>query len=366
MNILGLAPAGTFSGFEKTFFQALIEKGATVNRNSVESPAFRLACAVAGWHPRKSQWGLRLNRNYHTSIRAFRLKSRIARKLVEAQMGSSDLVYQIGGLWNPECSSRIPLVLQVDYTSLLSKRRGSEWQRTPGRCQEFWIEQETRLFGDATKILTTTENARQSIINDYGISPNKITTVGAGVSAPYDQLDSERKPDYASRRILFVGKGYVGKGLDTLLEALPIVRKSIPDARLTVIGPNQTVTGSGVDYLGRISDRDQVRQKYYQHAVFCMPSRFEPLGQVFLEAMSCQLPCIGTNVDAMPELIQHNQTGYVIEPGDASQLSRHLISLLSNPADAARIGMAGFDRLRTQYTWPAVGNRIWDNLCQVA
>jgi glycosyltransferase involved in cell wall biosynthesis len=253
----------------------------------------------------------------------------------------------------------LPLILHVDYTSLLSKRRGSGWKRAAGREQDFWVTEERKLYRAATIVLTTTENARSSLIDDYGISPNHVVTVGAGVSAPYDRLEPARHPAYDSKRALFVGKGFLGKGLDTLLDAFRKVRTRIPDARLTIVGP-RTLPGSyeGVDLLGRISDRDQVRDLYYGHALFVMPSRFEPLGQVFLEAMSCQLPCIGTSLDAMPEMIDHGHTGYLIEAGDADALAQHISEILGSPTRARQLGQAAFRKLEADHTWPVVGKRI--------
>ncbi len=364
MKLLGLSPGKIFSGFEESFFNALRNIGDEITHIEVEIPWFKLLCTFSSFYPNKKKWGTRRDLHYHTSIIAFNQKSAFAQRKVEQLQEHADAIYQVGSLWNPVSDKvTIPLFLQVDYTSILSKRRNSEWKRKPGRPEQFWIEQEKILYNTAAKVLTTTENARQSIINDYDIAPEHVVTVGAGVSAPYDKLDPDRKPDYASKKILFVGKGFIGKGLDTILEAFETVRKKIPDAILTVVGPtNFNIHAEGVHYLGRITDKEKVKELYYQHAVFVMPSRFEPLGQVFLEAMSCQLPCIGSTIDAMPEMIKNGDTGYIIEPGDSRQLAEHIITLLSNPDLAQKMGNAGFERLKKYYLWSQVGKRIHDEM----
>ncbi len=360
MRLLCLSPAHTFSGFEASFFDAAEREGVATVRCAVEVAWFKLLTTLASARLPRSAWGNKRDRMYHTTTAAFGLKSARARRHVRRHASSVDAVYQVGALWNPlPRSANLPLILHVDYTSLLSKRRGSGWKRAAGREQDFWVKEEQRLYRAAALVLTTTENARSSIIDDYGISPTHVVTVGAGVGAPYDQLEPTRFPAYDSKRALFVGKGFHGKGLDTLLEAFGKVRARIPDARLTVIGP-QTMPGSyeGVDFLGRIADRNRVRDLYYEHAVFVMPSRYEPLGQVFLEAMSCQLPCIGTTLDAMPEMIDHDRTGYLIEAGDANALAEHIAEILRNPARARQLGRAAFEKLEAHHTWPVVGERI--------
>jgi glycosyltransferase involved in cell wall biosynthesis len=359
MRVLGLSPKRIFSGFEVSFFDAVEGCGVAVAREPVEAPLFKLASTIASVRPSRTAWGHKRDRLYHTTITAFRLKSAAARRIVKRYEADVDAIYQVGALWNPlDAACRVPLILQVDYTSVLSQRRGSGWKRQKGREQNFWVDAEHRLYDSAAVILATTENARASLINDYGVSPDHVVTVGAGVSAPYDRLDPHRRPAYDSRRVLFVGKGIEGKGLDTVIDAFAKVRLRVPGARLTVAGP-MTSPGvhEGVDFLGRV-DPARVRELYYEHAVFAMPSRFEPLGQVFLEAMACGLPCIGTTLDAMPELIHDGRTGFLIEPGDADALADHLCALLLDPSLSARLGHAGVEKLATHHTWPVVGAKI--------
>lgn len=360
MKLIGLSPARIFSGFETSFFNAIRGQGASIDAVEVEVPWFKLWCTLTSFYPSRKVWGTRRDRHYHTTIGAFKRKSAAARKAVMAHQSGADAIYQVGALWNPLGDGvKIPLVLQVDYTSLLSKKRGSEWRRRDGKEQDFWVEQEKKLYKQAAVVLTTTENARRSIIEDYGIAEDHVVRVGAGVSPPYDELDENREPEYASKRVFFVGKGFYGKGLDTILEAFPRVREEVPDARLTIVGPTGlTVEQEGVEYLGRIADRRQVREMYYEHALFVMPSRFEPLGQVFLEAMSCHVPCIGSTLDAMPELIDHGSTGYLIEAGDAEALARYMIEAIGSPEHARSLGQAGFEKLKQNYTWPVVASKI--------
>ncbi len=364
MKLLGLSPGKIFSGFEKSFFNAIRAESVEVEHLEIEIPWFKLLCTLSSFHPVKKKWGTRRDLHYHTSISAFNKKSAYAQNQIFNHQDKVDAIYQVGGLWNPVNEKiKIPLILQVDYTSLLSKKRNSEWKRKPGKVENFWIEQEKILYNTAAIVLTTTENARQSIINDYNIFPDHVVTVGGGVSPPYDILDKNKKPDYNSKKILFIGKGYIGKGLDTILEAFPKVRDKIPEAILTIVGPTNFSTDvEGVNYLGRIADSKRVKELYYEHSLFVMPSRFEPLGQVFLEAMSCQLPCIGSTLDAMPELIDHEKTGCLIETGDSEKLAEFMIKIISNPARAEQMGTSGFNKLSQNFTWPIVGRKIVENI----
>lgn len=59
-------------------------------------------------------------------------------------------------------------------------------------------------------------------------------------------------------------------------------------------------------------------------------SEKESFGLVLLEAMSCEVPCIGTNVGGIPEVIKHNETGFIVELGDTDRAAAYATDLLHN------------------------------------
>ena len=85
--------------------------------------------------------------------------------------------------------------------------------------------------------------------------------------------------------------------------------------------------------------------------MFVLPSLYEPFGMVLLEAMAHGLPCIGTKVGAMPEIIADGETGLLVPPVDASALADALERLLTNHDVRRRMGLAGRSRLEEQFTW---------------
>jgi len=92
--------------------------------------------------------------------------------------------------------------------------------------------------------------------------------------------------------------------------------------------------------------------------VFCLPTRLEPFGIAYLEAMMHRLPVVATRVGAVPDMVLEGQTGRLVEPGDAAALAAALIDVLGDPATARRYGEAGFVRATETYTWQRVGQRI--------
>jgi glycosyltransferase involved in cell wall biosynthesis len=100
--------------------------------------------------------------------------------------------------------------------------------------------------------------------------------------------------------------------------------------------------------------------------VFCLPTRFEPFGIAFLEAMHWGLPCVGTDTGAVAEMIVDGDTGYAVPPDDVDALERSLCRLLRDRQLARRMGNAGRARVLSHFTWPAVVDRMSRVLAAVA
>jgi glycosyltransferase involved in cell wall biosynthesis len=101
---------------------------------------------------------------------------------------------------------------------------------------------------------------------------------------------------------------------------------------------------------------------YGRADVFCLPTRFEAFGIAYVEAMCFGLPCIGTSVWAVPEIIADGVTGYVVPPNDIAALAERLLLLLRDPVLAQKMGTAGRDRAAQLFAWPRVADRIVETL----
>ncbi|TAJ08523.1 MAG: glycosyltransferase family 1 protein [Nitrospirae bacterium] len=75
--------------------------------------------------------------------------------------------------------------------------------------------------------------------------------------------------------------------------------------------------------------------------VLALTSRWEGLPRVYLEALACGVPVVGTRVDGATEAIQEGVNGYLVEPGDVRSLAERVLALLNHPEEAARMGQAG-------------------------
>jgi len=295
----------------------------------------------------------------HKSSKIFIQRTEFCQKRIEELHGNFELIFQISGMFAPTLDFKnlnYPYVTFNDYTMVLCKKY-PRWASSSSEMDK-WLDLEKKLYEHADFIFTCSENTRNSFIKDYGISSGKVISLNYGVSSN-NIVDFEKS--YDGRTIIFVGKDFERKGGYVLLDAFKKVRDEIKDAKLVIVGAFKNpsiIKQPGVDMLGYVQDKNELIDLYRKASIFVMPSLCEPFGMVFLEAMIYKLPCIGTNIDAMPEIIENGKTGFLVPPNNSEILADKIITLLKNPDLSAEMGSNGFDRVNKKFRWEDLGDKI--------
>jgi glycosyltransferase involved in cell wall biosynthesis len=200
-------------------------------------------------------------------------------------------------------------------------------------------------------------NIARSLALDYGLPASRARVAGVGSNA-MRAAGAEADPlRFGRRRILFVGVDWERKGGPVLVEAFRRLRRVHPEAELEIVGCTPDVREPGCHVVGRIP-LDAVSDHYLSATVFCLPTRMEPFGIVFIEALAHGLPIVGTPIGAIPDLVEGGRTGCLVPPDDPQALADALDRLLRDPALCRRLGSEGEALVRERYTWEATACRI--------
>ena len=303
--------------------------------------------------------GPQLMHHRWNTVYAFDQHSRQAGELLEALAEPPDVVLQNGALFSPGRSAKFPYVLLLDNTCLLAERQPPVPEADIGAHIQFgtaWLHRERDTYERAMAIATFSDLVRRSLIDDYGIDPSRVHVVGAGANI-VPKVEEPRRDD-DGRTLVFVGKdGWRRKGGPVLLRAFAILRQSRPDLRLLIAGPTEPIeTAPGVTNLGLVPF-DAVERLLSQATLFVLPTLREPFGIAFLDAMLWKVPCVGTQVGAVPEIL--GDAGVWVPPADAEALAAAVGALLDDLPRRAAMGEAGRRRvLERGYLWPEVGKRL--------
>jgi glycosyltransferase involved in cell wall biosynthesis len=211
-------------------------------------------------------------------------------------------------------------------------------------------ERQLAVYERAAGIIAMSRWFARSLVEQTGLPPEKVHVVHAGLSAKAAVEDSGTNGTGKSgpahiqiarhpaprRRLLFVGRHFHRKGGDLVVAALARLRRDHdPEITLTVVGPKTwPLPGdppAGVRFLGQLSAAE-VAPLYDTHDLLVMPSRLEPFGVVFAEAIARGLPCVARDAYAMPEIVIPGQSGALVTGDDDSELAATVASVLADDA----------------------------------
>jgi glycosyltransferase involved in cell wall biosynthesis len=159
-----------------------------------------------------------------------------------------------------------------------------------------------------------------------------------------------------------VGRLHEQKGHIYLLQAAALVHKAYPQARFRIIGDGPLrasleaqsrrlgVNGL-VEFLGA---RNDVPEQLHQFDLFILPSLWEGLPYVLLEAMAASLPIVATDVDGVREMIADGGKGIVVPPRNAHALAAAVIDLMGNDARRVGLGVKGAQVVKERFSLDAM------------
>ena len=243
--------------------------------------------------------------------------------------------------------SKCPHYIYSDHTHLVNLTYPGFDKETLNSHE--WIASETKLYQQASGIFTMSNHVKNSLFNQYHIPLDKIKCVYAGSNISYSDI-SYPLDRYAQKNILFVGVNWERKGGPELFEAFKLVYEKHLDANLHIVGCNPEIQHPNVKIWGKLP-LDEVKKHYQSASVFCMPSRREPFGIVYLEAMAYKLPIIALKIGALPDFVEDAKNGFLLNYKDIHGLASKIIFLLDNPEISLEMGEYAYQKMEKQYQW---------------
>jgi glycosyltransferase involved in cell wall biosynthesis len=222
---------------------------------------------------------------------------------------------------------------------------------------------EQRVVAAADHVFTTSERVRQDIVEYYSIPPERVTAVGTGMG---NVRCIEGEKPYSSCTTLFVAKDrFEEKGGLLLLEGFRLAQASDPRLKLIVVAPEpyREVAESvpGVAFKTALP-WNELETLFNEASLFAMPALYEPWGLVYVEALACRTPVLGMNRNALPELTQNGEYGFLLDEATPSCVAAKLLNAYSDIDRLAAMGYRGQQYVRSRYSWDLTAARITDAL----
>lgn len=220
------------------------------------------------------------------------------------------------------------------------------------------------IYRQATVIHAISRFIERSIRQSVPSAP-AVTVIPNGIDETAFRDRPRRSAD--PNAIVCVARLSWEKGVSDVIEAMPLVLKAWPTARLMIIGEGperpalerliaeRRLSGS-VRLAGSVA-HPVIPERLAQASLFVCASHFEGLGIVFLEAQACGLPVVGTDVGGIPDIVIHEETGLLVPPRAPAALAQAILRLKQDPALADRLRQNARQRL-PRFRWSRIAGEI--------
>jgi glycosyltransferase involved in cell wall biosynthesis len=248
---------------------------------------------------------------------------------------------------------------RATHTALFLKQLGFTFSFT-AHAQDFMVD-----LGNDDLLLEMVHEAEFVVaVSDFskgllaGISPadeSKLVRIYNGIEL--DDFPVAHPEQAAPLRMVSIGRLIEFKGFQHLIAAVQLLKQQGVDVSARIIGegPMRGVLEKQIGQLGLaenihllgVRSQEQIKAELAAAHVFVLPSIVDPKGAsdilptVITEAMACSLPVVSTRVAGIPEMVQQEQTGLLVEPKDDAGLASAIARLAREPDTRKRMGQAG-------------------------
>lgn len=280
----------------------------------------------------------------------------------------------------------IPLV--VTAHSLEPLRPWKREQLGGGYDCSSWVEKTAIEMADA--VVCVSEGTKADVMQHFNVDPKKLHIIYNGIDpAEYYKQDASEALDRfgidkEQPYVLFVGRITRQKGIIHLVEAIKhmhagyqiVLCAGAPDTPEIAAEMKTAVDAAkqerdGIFWIDEMVDKPTVIKLYGGAAVFCCPSVYEPFGIINLEAMACETPVVGSAVGGIPEVVVHDETGYLVPLAQshespfaplnpeafAKDLAHQVNRLMENPERREAFGKAGRERAIEHFSWTSIAKQ---------
>jgi len=231
---------------------------------------------------------------------------------------------------------------------------------------------ESKLF-NISNCITAVSYSVVDELKEYGLESEKITVIGNGVNEKI--FTPINKTKTLGKYVLYTGILRARKGLFDLVECAKLVSKLRPDVHFVVCGKGPFLRKlekevreqrmqEQINLLGFVK-REELIRLYQNATLHVVPSHYEGLPTVLLEAMSCGLPVVATDVCGNKEVITNGVNGFLVPSKSPKAMAEVILMLLENENIRERVGKAARNTIEDKYTWDKITDNVLASYLQI-
>ena len=262
-----------------------------------------------------------------------------------------------------EIQKRFPLVeiihhpITFDFKFELASTKKIKYKISRYLWYSFLIMQK-KVAPKLETIVTPSKSSKNGIVAEFNCKSSNITVINNGLD--YEEFAPISNIERNKNRLITTASADVAlKGLDFSLKALKLLKKNNPKIHLIIIGAPKKYGHTeklikklniedNVIFKKNIS-KEKIKELYSTSSIAIVSSLYEGFGYPVIEAMSCEVPLIATNISSIPELVR--SYGILIDPKDEKKLSFNIEKVLNNYDDYKDNAIKGRQHVIETFNW---------------
>ena len=286
------------------------------------------------------------------------------------KMGEEFDIVHIHSPLSPLISTSLPVIATIHTPMLIdTKKRIDETkdirariEQLMGRYISFHIEMD--LIERANTITTVAHSVAMEL-REYGLNSKDVEVIGNGVD---EKVFTPIKNKVDEKYILYSGRLDYRKGLFDLIESSKIICQVHPEISFVLTGKGilieklkRRVNESGLkknfNFVGFVS-REKLIQLYQQATIYVLPSHYEGLPTVLLEAMACGCPIVATSVSGNLDVLTQGHDGILVPPKSPDKIAEAVLKLLDDEKMRNTLGINARNTIENRFTWSIISKKF--------
>ena len=302
-------------------------------------------------------------------VAARRCQSNIKNKSIEVgKLNQFDFIFTIFHPFHLVPKAAVEAAKKLDIPSIV-KVDDAIYEKSSGiKSLQRKIEKmiNGKTLRSVTKILVSNNETKKIIIDEYNVIQEKISIVPNGVDLSMFNITKKKNP----KKVVFAGAMYYHRGLDVLLETIPLVIEKIPDAKFVLLGSgtemdklkeivSKNKLDNSVEFKGWI-EREKIPENIADASIGIGPLRLtevtsRALPIKVLEYMAVSLPLIAQKGTLPNDVLENEKNGFFIE--NHIELAEKIILLLNEPKKVENMGAHSL-KLVQKFSWDQVVDSV--------
>jgi glycosyltransferase involved in cell wall biosynthesis len=287
------------------------------------------------------------------------------------RMGPADAVFihtQVAALFAKSIMRDVPTIVSLDATPVNFDTMGEVYGHARQAAPVEWakLRVNRRALSGARAIVTWSQWAKASVVDDYQVPADRVHAVYPGVDmAQFQPCVRPQHPGPA--RILFVGGDFVRKGGADLVTAVAALQG---EAELDIVTSTPDIDiprGAPIRIHRNVTPNSgKLAELHAQADIFALPSRGDCNSLAIAEAMATGLPIVATTVGAIPELVRNGHNGILVPPASPDELAHALRLLTADASLRQRMGLASRSIAELEHDTASNWRRIFELMNTIA